>query len=266
MAAFAPSPECRRGPRAIFISLLIAGSLLTGCDDGNLDHARQVESLKTDLDEAKRRLSHLHKTFAAKDDELLLTKATLEATQNRLTEKEQALADRETALRTAQEVLEALKKSDAVVFAEIRALQRQGQTTVALARYEKFIKDFPKSPLIGCVANSIAEMTTIPREIRASTPTATPDPKRRERELLKNFNEGYMTLQELAPILRKKSLPDILTLLGKPNQTYNDGTEIGYADKAINPGTGTRGMLIISFDAGTVATLRVEYAGRKYTP
>jgi hypothetical protein len=266
MAAPVLSPVTRRIPRVLLLSLGIFGALLTGCHEEDLDHARQVESLKTDLDEAKRRLSHVHKSLSAKDDELLLTKTTLEETQNRLAEKEQALTERNAALRTVQEELETLKKSDAIVFAEIRSLQRQGQTTIALTRYQKFIKDFPKSPLVGCVASAITEMTTIPREVRPSPPAATPDPKRHERELLKNFNEGYMTLQDLAPVLKKKSLTEVLALLGKPNQIFNDGTEIGYADKAVNPASGTKGMLIISFASGTVDTLRVEYAGRRYTP
>ncbi len=266
MAALAPSPVCRRFRRATLVSLLIAGSLLSGCHEEDLDHARQVESLKTDLDESKRRLNHMHKSLSAKDDELLLTRTTLETTQTRLVEKEQAFAERDAALHTAQEELDALKKNEAFVFAEIRALQRQGQTTVAVTRYQKFIKDFPKSPLVGCVASALGEMTAVPREVKVAPPAATPDPKRRERDLLKNFNEGYMTLQELAPVLKKKSLTDVLTLLGRPNQTFNEGTEIGYADKAINPATGTRGMLVISFEANTVATLRVEYGGRKFTP
>jgi hypothetical protein len=43
-------------------------------------------------------------------------------------------------------------------------------------------------------------------------------------------------------------------------------TEIGYAGRAINPATGTRGVLIVFFEEGFVATLRVEYVGRKFTP
>src|SRR5438876_27862 len=129
MAALAPFPVFRRVPHTLLFSLLITGSLLTGCHEEDLDHARQVESLRTDLDEAKRRLSHVHQTISAKEDELLLVKTTLEATQNQLAEKEQALTEREAQLRTAQEALEALKKNEAFVFAEIRALQRQGQST-----------------------------------------------------------------------------------------------------------------------------------------
>jgi hypothetical protein len=75
-----------------------------------------------------------------------------------------------------------------------------------------------------------------------------------------------MTLQELGPVLKKKSLTQVLSLLGRPNQTFNSGTELGYANRAVDPATGTRGMLIIGFDQGTVANLRVEYAGRKYVP
>ena len=175
-----------------------------------------------------------------------------------------ALNERNTQLRAAKAELEELKKKDAFAFAEIAATQQQGSNALAVTRYQKFIAEYPKSPLVAHANNAIAQLTEVQKEVRRQIEQM--DPAKREKDFSKAFNEGYMTLQELAPHLKKKTLPQVLALLGRPNQTYNEGTEIGYADRAVNPATGSRGMLIVSFEAGTVAALRVEYAGKKMTP
>ena len=92
------------------------------------------------------------------------------------------------------------------------------------------------------------------------------DPKVRQREFVQQFEEGFLSLQELAPALKKRSVSQVLALLGPPNRIFGDGTEIGYVDKAIDPVTSKRGMFIISFESGAVANLRVEYAGRRTIP
>lgn len=238
----------------------------------DVEHSRQVEGLRTDLEMARRKLGQVQKSLSTKEDKLVLTETVLEETKTELAEKVQAFAEQQAQLRKVQGELETLKKSDAFIFGEIATLQQQpGQLANALKRYQKFITDFPKSPLVASAASAINRLSVSSpvagQPAATSRPAATPvDPRVRERELLKNFNEGYMTLAELAPILKKKSLAQVLALLGRPNQTYHDGTEIGYADKAINPATGGKGMLIIAFEEDAVSSLRVEYAGRKMTP
>lgn len=268
MVAFVKSLVCRRVPRACLVPLILSIALFTGCEPDDVHHGRQVDVLKTELEETKRRLAAAQKSLVAKEEELLVATTALESAKVGLADKDQAIVERDTRLRTALTELQTLRKSEALVFAEIRTLQMQGKSALALSLYHKFINDFPTSPLAGTAASAIAEMTappsTAPRP--PGTAAALADPKRREREFQKTFNEGYMKLEELAPVLKKKSLAQVLALLGKPNQTFNEGMEIGYADKAINPATGKRGVLIISFESGTVATLRVEYSGRKVTP
>jgi len=263
MAALPSPTACHRA------FLLLVGTLLTGCVPEDATSARQTESVRSELDEAKRRVAHIQKAIAIKDEEVLATTTALESTRATLAEKEQALAQRDKELKAAQTALDELKKSDSIVFGEIRAQELQGQTAAAITRYYQFIKDYPKSPLAGVAGTLVGELsapkTETPRPGAGSAP-AYVDPKKREREFQKTFREGYMTLQELAPFVRRKSVAQILALLGNPNQIFNAGTELGYADKAINPATGSRGMLIVGFENGTVESLRVEYSGRKITP
>ena len=243
--------------------------MLAGCVPEDATDAQQVEKAKAELDEAKRRVAHIQKAIAIKDEEVLGTTTTLESTRATLAEKEQALAQRDKELKATQTALETLQKSDAIVFSEIRAQQLQGQTAAAITRYYQFIKDYPKSPLAGVAGTLVGELSAPKTEApRPGNGAAAPyvDPKKREREFQKTFNEGYLTLPELAPFVRKKSAAQILALLGNPNQVFNAGTELGYSDKAINPVTGSRGMLIVGFENGTVESLRVEYSGRKMTP
>ncbi len=262
MAEPAPTVVRRRAIHALLI-LLLPG-FFTACNQESGDPSRQIESLKADLDEAKRRAGHLQNSLAAKDAELATLTTASETAKTHLAEKEQALTERDKQLRTTQAELEALKKRDAFVFADIAAGHQGGHTTIARARYEKFAVDYPNSPLVPAANQAIAQLSEAPREVQRQLNLI--DPKRKDREFRKTFDEGYMTLQQLAPLLKKRSIAQVLALLGKPNQTFNSGTELGYADRAINPATGTRGMLVVSFDEGAVATLRVEYAGRKMTP
>ena len=266
MAAFATVAACCRASRLIrYLAVLTsAGWLLAGCDREAGEHPRQIDGMKADVEEAKRRLSHLQNSLAAKDAELAVNTQALEAAKNGLTDLEKALNERNAQLRDARAELADLKKTDAQAFTEITATQQQGSSGLAVARYQKFVKDYPKSPLVYHANNAIAVLTVAQAEVRKQVTPA--DPAQRAKDFSKNFNEGYMTLQELAPYLKKRTLPQVLTLLGRPNQTFNEGTEIGYSEKAVNPVNGNRGMLIISFEGGTVSALRVEYAGRKMIP
>lgn len=253
-------------PRTIlFLALAsVSASLLTSCEREFGENPRQAEALKADVDEGKRRLSHIQNSLAAKDAELAVNTQALENVRNGLAEMEQTLKERDAQLKAAKAEVDDLKKRDGFVFAEIAALQQQGQAGAAVTRYQKFIAEFPKSPLVAHANNAIAKLTEMPKEIRKQVELA--DPKRKEREFSKVFNEGYMTLQELGPILKKKTVAQVIALLGNPNQAFNGGAEIGYADRVVNPLTGTRGLLVVSFEDGAVASLRVEYAGRKFIP
>ncbi len=267
MTAPPPTAVTRRGLHALLATAALL-LLVAGCDQQSGDSSRQIESLRADTDEAKRRVSVLQNSLAAKDARLADTVKAVEAMKIALADKNLLLAMQEKQLRTAQTDLATLQKHEALVFAEAAAAQQKAQPTIARAAYEKFLVDHPNSALVPAANAALAQLT----QTTGSTSTLDPqivaivDPKRQERAFQKTFAEGYMTLQELGPILKKKSLKQVLALLGRPNQTFNSGTELGYANRAINPATGTRGMLVIGFDAGTVANMRVEYAGRKYVP
>lgn len=267
MAAPRSIAFCRRILRTLPLFAIYAAvaPLLTSCDRESADGAKQIDGLRADVDESKRRISHLQNSLAAKDAELAVNTQALEAAKAGITDMETALNERNAQLRAAKIELDELKKKDAFAFAEIAATQDQGSAGLAIARYQKFIADHPKSSLVPNANYAIAQLS-------ATTPDAAPkqvaklDPARKEKDFEKTFNEGYMTLAELAPYLKKKTVAQVLALCGRPNQMFNDGTEIGYADRAINPATGARGMLVVGFEGGTVATLRVEYGGRKFTP
>jgi hypothetical protein len=273
MAAITPTAGCWRAARAFLIlaSVSMAGSLFTGCDQ-NASQPQQLDGLKADLDETRRRITHLQNSLAAKDAELAVNTQALETAKNGVGELEKTLNERTTELRAVQTELDGLKKKDASVFAEIAATQGQGSTGLAVARYQKFITDFPKSPLVMHANNAIEQLNSVQQDSPPVAATSTSralakvDPAKSTRDFVKRFNEGYMTLPEIAPFLRKKSLAQVIALCGRPNQSYNEGTEIGYSDRAINPVTGSRGILVVSFEGGAVATLRVEYGGRKMTP
>jgi outer membrane murein-binding lipoprotein Lpp len=247
-------------------ALILLGTLLAGCGpEENKDLMKEVTQLKTDLKQTARSLNGAEISLEAKNEEVKAANAAAEAAKSKLTEKEEAVVLKDAQIKTLQDEVAVLKKGDAAVFAEITALQQKGQNVVALSRYQKFVTDFPKSSLVPSANSAIAQLTQVQKEIRRQVELIAPT-KRTDKDLLKNFNEGYMTLQELAPALKKKTTAQVLELLGRPSRTYADGTEIGYEDKAINPATGTRGMLIIGFEAGVVSSLRVEYSGRRVTP
>jgi len=264
MVAFASTAVFRSAPLGCLSALALLASFLTGCEPQGPEQNRQVEGLKSDLEETKRRLSFVQNSLAAKDAELAVTTTAHETAKTGLADLEQAVNDRNALLSAAKIELDELKKREVFAFAEIAVLHQQGQTVQARSRYEKFITDHPRSPLVAPAKSALAQLTEVQREVAKQVERL--DPKRREREFAKTFNEGYMTIQELAPVLKKRSLAQVLALLGKPNQTFNEGTEIGYMDRTVNPATGGRGMLVIGFDSGVVSTLRVEYAGRKMTP
>jgi hypothetical protein len=268
MAAFVPTIVRQCTTRRLLFSALplivLAVFFTSGCEREGVDQKRQVDGLKSDLEETKRRLGYVQNNLASKDAELADSVAALEKAKGTIADLELSLKERGAQSAAIKAELDEFKKRDALVFADIAAIQQQGSNYVAIARYQKFIADYPKSPLVGPANAAIAQLNAAQSEVRRQIQQL--NPEAREKDFAKTFNEGYMTLQELAPVLKKKTLPQVLSLLGRPNQTFNENTEIGYADRAVNPATGSRGMLIITFESNAVSALRVEYSGRKMTP
>ena len=248
------------------LSLLCAGVLLAGCGrDDTPQLAPKVDALKTEVEETKRKLSAAESSFTEASDRLVLATLAMDAAKKEVAEKNQALAQRDEQLRLAQAEVAALKKGEGVTFAEIRGLQAKGQPTLALTRYQQFVRDFPGSPLAADATSAIAAINAeSQRESRARQ--AIIDPKRPERDLVKLFSEGYSSPQELAPLFKNKTRAEVTALCGRPQQAFNDGREYGYADKTTDPATGKKGMLIVGFEGDKVSTLRMDYAGRKIRP
>jgi hypothetical protein len=226
----------------------------------------QALQLNTELDRTKNKLAAAEKEISAKSDALVLAQEETEQAKKQIAEKEAAVMEREAQIRALQDQLTASKKGEAFVFADASKLVQQGFTTSALGRYQQFVKDFPKSPLVADANRAIAELgVTAPREARARV--AVVDPKAPERDFQKRFGDGNFTPDELAPFLKNKSLVEVLKILGAPNRTYRNGTELGYVDKVTDPINGERATLVISFDEGqTVSTLRAGYTGRPIRP
>ena len=87
---------------------------------------------------------------------------------------------------------------------------------------------------------------TAPKEARARAVAI--DPHAVEREALKKFNDGWATPEDLVPLLRRKTMADVVKLLGAPNMTYREGSELGYVDRVVDPTTGAKGTLVIGFE------------------
>ncbi len=259
----------RRATRAClwFAVCAAAGIFLAACDRDGTEHPRQVEGLRADLDEARRRVSSLQNSLSGKDKELATMTEALQASRDELGKLDERTKAAQVEAQVAKTELEAMKKKDSFAFGEIAATQNAGTSALAITRYKKFIADFPKSPLVLHANNAIAQLTEVQKDVAHRPATiAAEEASKRDKEFQKNISDGYVSLQDLAPYVRKKSVAQVVALLGRPNQTYNEGNEFGYAEKALNPLTGTRGMLIVSFESGIVSSIRVEYAGRKLIP
>lgn len=264
-----PASDLAQRPalRASFGALLLSGILFAGCGRKELPppppEPPPVET--SDVQETRQKLTAAAGEMEARTAELAAANTALQTTKTLLAEKDVLVTRKDAQLQSMQAEMDALKRREAFVFAEISALQQQGQSALALTRYEQFIKDFPKSPLADNAASAINTLTvTTEREARQRAIAA--DPKSRQREFTQQFEDGFLTLQDLAPVLKKKTVAQVLALLGPPNRVFGDGTEIGYVDKAIDPVTGKRGVFIIAFEFDTVANIRVDYPGRRMVP
>jgi hypothetical protein len=187
---------------ALFAALLCSTAFISGCQREAAPAPVVVTDnpLQSDLDEAQRKVADLKKSLEAKDAELKAANAAVEAGKVQAKEMDLVIAKKDTQLHAAQAEAEALKKRDAFVFAEISALQQRGESAGALARYQQFIKDFPKSPLTANASSAINELT-VATEQEARQKAIAADPKSRQREFLQQFDDGFLTLQELAPVV-----------------------------------------------------------------
>ena len=220
---------------------------------------------KTESDDLRQKLVAAETNLEARKDAAALAGEATAAAKKQAVEKEQLGAQKDVQIRALQAELAALKKSDALVFAEISGFQQQGLTSVALSRYEQFTRDYPQSPL---VANAVFAMTqlsaTADRE--AKTCAGQVGAKKRENEVLKYLADGTASVEEVAPLLKNKTPAEVVKLIGAPNRTYRNGTEFGYVDKVSEPGKGGKDTLVISFAEGKVSSLRAGYLGRVIKP
>jgi hypothetical protein len=242
--------------------------MFAGCgkESGPLPDAQvQALQMSSELDRTKQKLAATEKESAAKDDAVVLAKEEAEKAKKDVTERDTVIVEKDKQMLALQGELAEMKKRDAFVYAEIGKLHQQGLKTSALDRYKQFVTSFPKSPLVADANRAIAELTvTAPKEARARAVAI--DPYAAEREILKKYGEGWATPEDLAPLLRRKSMAEVIKLLGPPNTTYREGKELGYVDKVVDASTGTRGTLVVGFEEDRVVTLRNGYQGRPIRP
>jgi hypothetical protein len=255
-------------PCASVVLLFALGVLFTGCDhDTGPAPDSQVKSLQlsAELDRTKKKLVATEQELTAKDDAVVLAKADADKAAQQVVDKEKVIAEKDAAVKALEKDIAELKKQDAFVYLEIAKLHQQGLNTTALDRYRQFVAAFPKSPLVADANRAIAELTvTAPREARARV--AVVDPHAADREIQKKFNDNQATIEDLLPMLKKRSVAEVVKLLGAPNMTYRDGTELGYVDRVLDLASGSRGTLVIGFEDGVVSTLRLGYQGRPVRP
>lgn len=221
--------------------------------------------MSSELDRTKKKLAATEKEMAAREDAILLAKDDTEKSKKEVAEKEKVVAEKDAKIHGLEGELAEIKKRDVFAYAEASRLHQQNLNTSALDRYRQFIAAFPTSPLVSDANRAIAELSvTAPKEARARAVSI--DPHAVEREALKKFTDGWATPEDLAPLLKHKSIADVVKLLGPPNMTYREGKELGYVDKVMDPTTGARGTLVIGFEEDRVATLRLGYLGKPIRP
>jgi hypothetical protein len=256
-----------RTPKLFAVSLVLAGCLNTACQrqTAGPDPKAEVERLTAELETTRQKLGAAEKDAQGAKDELALAAASAEAAKRQLAEKDQIAQQKESRIGALQADLSGLRKGDALAFAEASALVQKGAAGNALDRYQKFVTDFPDSPLVADAKRALVELTPVVAKDTQWRVNLI-DPRRGERELLNRFADGIVTMQELAPLLKRRSLPEVVKLLGPPSRSYRNGTEIGYEDKVIDSTTGNKATLVIKFVSDRVESLRTGYQGREIKP
>lgn len=260
--------HCRCFSYASVVLLFALSGLSTGChkDKGPSPEA-QVQDLQTsaELDRVKKKLASVEKDITANDDAIVLAKEETEKSKKETAEKEKAIAEKDKQIKALENEIAEMKKKDVFMFAEASRLHQQNLNSSSLDRYRQFVATYPASPLVADANRAITELSvTAPKEARARAVTI--DAFAVEREALKKFTDGWATPEDLAPLLRRKSMADVVKLLGPPNMTYREGKELGYVDRVVDASTGGRGTLVIGFEDDRVSTLRLGYLGKPFKP
>ncbi len=260
--------HCRCFSYASVVLLLALSGLSTGCHkDKGPSPETQVEGLQmsAELDRAKKKIATVEKDLTAKEEAIVLAKEETEKSKKETAEKEKALAEKNKQIKALENEIAEMKKKDVFIFAEASKLHQQNLNSSALDRYRQFVATYPASPLVVDANRAIAELSvTAPKEARARAVTL--DAFAVEREALKKFTDGWATPEDMAPLLRRKSMADVVKLLGPPNMTYREGKELGYVDRVVDAGSGARGTLVIGFEEDRVSTLRLGYLGKPFKP
>lgn len=256
----------QRTPRLFVVSLVLTGAILAGCQrEKGPNLQAEVDQLNAQVADLKGKLEASEKAAVPRKEELGQATAAAEASKRELAEKDRALSQKDEKIRTLEAEASQLRKSDGLVFAQASAVQAKGESGNAFERYEKFIIDFPDSPLVADARRALADLKPVV-EKQEKWKANLIDPRREERELLRRFGDGIVTTQELAPLLRRRTTAEVVTLLGKPGRSFRNGTEYGYVDKVIDTTTGNKETLVIRFVSGRVEGLRAGYQGREITP
>ncbi|HEY3898201.1 MAG TPA: hypothetical protein VGM54_06290 [Chthoniobacter sp.] len=258
----------RRPLSASIVLVLIVAAFLPGCGrDNGPSGDVQVQALQTkeELDRVRKHLATVEKQSKEKDDAVALAKEEVDGATKQVADKEHIIVEKDAQIATLQKQIAEAKKGEAQVYLDSSKLHQQGLNSTALLHYRQFVAAYPTSPLIADANRAIAELSvTAPKE--ASARAALIDPHAAEREFQRQFADGFASMEDIATMVRRKSMAEVVKLLGPPNRTYRDNTELGYIDKVIDPTTGSRGTLVIGFNEDQVATLRVGYQGRPIRP
>jgi hypothetical protein len=225
----------------------------------------EVSRLTGELEGAKQKLAAMEKELEFRKDAANQASEAVQVMKKQLAEKDQATSQTEAQIRALQSELTEIKRGDALRFAEASATQQKRVASTSLDHYQQFVRDFPYIPMVADAKRALAEFSAA-ADKDSKWRESVIDPKKQERELVAKLNDGLLTPTEMAPLLHNRSAADVIKLLGRPNNSFRNGTELGYADRAIDESTGEKGTLIIKFESGMVSTLRVGYQGREIRP
>lgn len=260
--------HCRCFPCASVVLILALTGLSTGCrDEKGPSPEAQVEGLQlsSELDRTKKKLAATEKEVTAKEDAVVLAKEESDKAKKDVVEREKVIAEKDAKIKALEGELAEVKKRDVFAYGEASRLHQQNLNSSALDRYRQFVAAYPTSPLVADANRAIAELNvTAPQEARARA--AALERPVVERDALKKFNDGWATPEDLAPLLKRRSMAEVVKLLGPPNRTFREGTELGYVDRVVDPNTGARGTLVIGFEEDHVVTLRLGYLGKPIRP
>jgi len=256
----------QRTPKLSAVSLVVAGTVLVACQrPSGADLQPEIDRLSSELADTQGKLLAAVKSAEAQKQEVATAIATIEASKRETGLKDKLIQQREEEIAAMKNAISAVKNTDALAYSEASAQVPKGSTSTALERYQKFVADFPESPLVADANRAITELT--PQAAKdAQYRNGLIDPRRSDRDLIKRFGDGIVTVQELGPLLRRRSQAEVIQLLGRPTRTYRNGTELGYEDKVIDTTTGNKSTLVISFEADRVTALRSGYQGREIKP